>query len=241
MNPFHVLKLSGADSRSPAALQQAAPTLEALGAQEIVRWAVQQYPTGLVLASSFGAEDMVLIDMLARVAEHPTIFYLDTGLLFPETYELINQAEERYGFKAVRVATDMDLGTQAVQYGDALWATNPDQCCQIRKVLPLQQYLKDQIAWITGIRRDQTAQRKSAPVVGWDDRHQLVKLNPLAAWSAKDVFRYLVKNQVPYNPLHDYGYLSIGCVPCTRPIKPGENPRAGRWAGQEKTECGLHL
>ncbi len=241
MNPLDMLKLHDADSRSPEALERISPELEALGAQEAVRWAVQQYPHGLVLASSFGAEDMVLIDMLTRVDRHPTIFYLDTGLLFPETYELIRRAEGRYGFEAVRVAADLSLEEQGRQYGPALWSTAPDQCCHIRKVLPLKNYLKDQTAWITGIRRDQTPFRKNSPVVGFDPNHGLVKINPLAPWTQKDVFRYLVKNNVPYNPLHDMGYPSIGCMPCTRSVNPGDDPRAGRWAGQEKTECGLHL
>lgn len=241
MNPLDMLKLHDADSRSPEALERISPELEALGAQEIVRWAVQQYPHGLVLASSFGAEDMVLIDMLTRLDRHPTIFYLDTSLLFPETYELIRRAEVRYGFQAVRVAADLSVEDKGRQYGPALWSTAPDQCCYIRKVLPLKNYLKDQSAWITGIRRDQTPVRKNSPVVGFDQNHGLVKINPLAAWTHKDVFRYLVKNNVPYNPLHDMGYPSIGCVPCTQSVNPGDDPRAGRWAGQEKTECGLHL
>lgn len=241
MNPLDAVKLNDQESLSPAALRDLSPRVEALGAQEIVHWAVEQYPEGLVLASSFGAEDMVLIDMLTRVSPHPVIFYLDTGLLFPETYELIQKTEERYGVRAVQVTPEITIAEQGQQYGEALWSRTPDQCCHIRKVLPLQQYLRDQKAWITGIRRDQTPQRQHAPVVGWDDRHQLVKINPLAAWTSKDVFRYLVKNHVPYNPLHDMGYPSIGCTPCTRPVKAGEDPRAGRWAGQEKTECGLHL
>lgn len=241
MNPLDMLKLHDADRRSPEALERISPELEALGAQETVRWAVQQYPHGRVLASSFGAEDMVLIDMLTRVDRHPTIFYLDTGLLFPETYELIRRAEELYGFQAVQVATDLTLEEQTRQHGPALWSTAPNQCCHIRKVLPLKNYLKDQNAWITGIRREQTPFRKNSPVVGIDNNHGLVKINPLAAWTQKDVFRYLVKHNVPYNPLHDMGYPSIGCVPCTQAVNPGDDPRAGRWAGQEKTECGLHL
>lgn len=228
-------------ARSPQALQAISLELEEAEPHGILAWATQQYPEGLVLASSFGAEDMVLIDMWTRVTENPTVFYLDTGLLFPETYALIRQVEERYGLEAVRVTPALSLEVQAAHYGPALWFQNPDLCCAIRKIEPLTRYLHDKSAWITGIRRDQTPQRRNAPVVGFDDRHRLVKINPLARWTQKDVFRYLVKNHVPYNPLHDFGYPSIGCVPCTRPVNPGEDPRAGRWAGQEKTECGLHL
>lgn len=226
---------------NPDAWVDTASALEAEGAEAIIEWAVRHYPSGLVLASSFGSEDMVLIDLLVRAEPNPVIFYLDTGLLFPETYRLIEAVENHYQIKPVRVAPRLRVEDQAVQYGDALWSRHPDQCCHIRKVEPLSHYLKDKTAWITGIRRDQTPERQHAPVVGWDVRHQLVKINPLATWSSADVFRYLIKNQVPYNPLHDHGYPSIGCVPCTRAVTVGEGARAGRWAGQEKTECGLHL
>lgn len=224
----------------PEALAALSPILEASGPDDTLAWAVRQFPDGLVLASSFGAEDMVLIDLMSRHTV-PVVFYLDTGLLFPETYTLIHQVEERYGFQCVHVTPDLSLNAQGQRYGAALWAHHPDQCCHIRKVKPLEQYLADKRAWITGIRRDQTPHRRNAPVLGFDDRHGLVKINPLAAWTTKDVFRYLMKNGVPYNPLHDQGYPSIGCVPCTRQVHPGEDERAGRWAGQEKVECGLHL
>lgn len=236
-----LLKLSPEDSRSPDALARLSADLEQHNAQDIVRWAVEQFPTGLVLASSFGAEDMVLVDMLTRAHPAPTIFYLDTGLLFPETYALIREAEKRYGFHAVQVAPQLSVAEQGSRYGDALWLRNPDQCCALRKVEPLTRYLTDKSAWITGIRREQTASRRNAPIVSWDEKHGLVKINALANWTDKDVWRYLVKNKVPYNPLHDHGYPSIGCVPCTRSVNPGDDARSGRWAGQEKTECGLHL
>lgn len=241
MTSINGLRLSNEESRSSDALARLSATLEPLGAQEIVNWSVKQYATGLVLASSFSAEDMVLIDMLTRATDHPTIFYLDTGLLFPETHKLIGIAEARYHFEAVRVAPTLTLEAQRLDHGDALWSRQPDLCCHFRKVAPLMNYLQDKSAWITGIRRDQTLLRRESPVVGYDIRHDLIKINPLAAWSYQDVFRYLVRHQVPYNPLHDHGYPSIGCVPCTQAVASDEDPRAGRWAGQEKTECGLHL
>ncbi|MCY0898740.1 MAG: phosphoadenylyl-sulfate reductase [Firmicutes bacterium] len=226
---------------SPEALAQLAPDLEALGAEAIIRWALDQFGSGLVLASSFGAEDMVLVDMLCRMTDRPHIVYLDTGLLFPETYALIDQVQQRYGFQAVRVVPQLSLDDQQSLWGDALWARDPDRCCTLRKVEPLTAYLADKSAWMTGIRREQTPHRRTAPVVGFDQRYGITKVNPLAPWTYKDVYRYLVRHGVPYNPLHDQGYPSIGCIPCTRAIRPGESWRAGRWAGQEKTECGLHL
>ena len=241
MNSMEHLKLSIDDSQNPQALAQVNEELDSHPAQDILEWAVHQYPEGLVHASSFGAEDMVIIDMLMQITPDPVIFYLDTNLLFAQTYELIETVQRKYGFMAVRVLPELTVEEQAKQYGPALWARNPDKCCYLRKVAPLKRYLADKKAWITGIRRDQTLVRRYAPVVGFDESHGLPKINPLATWSYKDVFRYLVKNEVPYNPLHDQGYPSIGCVPCTRPVNPGEDARSGRWAGQEKTECGLHL
>ncbi|PSR23604.1 MAG: phosphoadenylyl-sulfate reductase [Sulfobacillus acidophilus] len=223
------------------ALDQLAAQLEEWDPLDILRWADKTYGVGLVLASSFGAEDMVLVDMWIQVNPHPTIFYLDTGLLFTETYQLIRRVEQHYRVQTIRVATSLTLEEQAGHYGEALWSTNPDHCCTLRKVQPLQQYLADKTAWITGIRRDQTVQRRHAAVIAYDARYHLIKINPLVRWNERDVFRYLVRHQVPYNPLHDCGYPSIGCMPCTHAIKPGDDPRSGRWAGQEKTECGLHL
>lgn len=214
--------------------------MESWSASDIVLWALDHYGDGLWLASSFGAEDMVLIDLMCQKTPHPHIFTLDTGLLFPETYDLIKTVEERYRVSITRVVPELTLEEQKARFQDALWQQNPDLCCQLRKVMPLERFLQDKKAWITGIRRDQTPVRAASPIVGWDTRFQLVKINPLARWTYRDVFRYLVAHQVPYNPLHDQGYPSIGCVPCTRAIRPGEALRDGRWAEKEKTECGLH-
>lgn len=235
------LTLSPEESQSPDHLARLSPVLESLPTQEVVAWAVGQYSSGLVLASSFGAEDMVLIDMLARTTSNAVVFYLDTDLLFPETYQLIQRVKEHYPLEVVRVATELTLDEQAGQYGQALWLTNPNRCCELRKVIPLQPYLQGKRAWMTGIRRDQTLYRRHAPLLTYDAAYGLAKINPLVNWTYRQVFGYLVRHQVPYNPLHDHGYPSIGCVPCTRAIRAGEDQRAGRWAGQEKTECGLHL
>lgn len=233
--------LSEDDARHPDRLAHLSPRLESLGAPAIVDWAVAQYGPGLVLASSFGAEDMVLVDLLAKAASHPHIFYLDTGYLFPETLALIPVVEKRYRLRVVRVTPALDHQDPAMEDEPKLWARDPDQCCRLRKVQPLTRYLQGHNAWMTGIRRDQTPFRAKSPAVGWDARHGLVKINPLVAWTLHDVFAYLTRHDVPYNPLHDQGYPSIGCVPCTKPVAAGQDPRAGRWAGQEKTECGLHL
>ncbi len=241
MKPMEDRDTSPRNSKVIDDLAQINSKLAGHSPQDILKWAVARYPEGLVHASSFGAEDMVIIDMLTQITADPLVFYLDTNLLFPETYQLIETVRTRYGFNPVRVLPQLTVEEQAQRFGPALWARDPDQCCYLRKVAPLKRYLADKSAWITGIRRDQTLARQNAPIIGFDERHGLPKINPLAPWSEKDVFRYLVKNQVPYNPLHDQGYPSIGCVPCTKPVNPGEDARSGRWAGQEKTECGLHL
>jgi phosphoadenosine phosphosulfate reductase len=215
--------------------------LEHAHPQEILVWAVDTFGRDISLASSFGAEDMCLIDMLRRATPTPRVFYLDTGVLFPETYQLIDETIARYRFQPERVLPILTLEQQAEHYGQALWSRDPDTCCGIRKVEPLKRYLSGVKAWITGIRRDQTPFRANAKVIERDQKFGVIKLNPLARWTEAQVWEYIHAHQVPYNPLHDQGYPSIGCVPCTRAVKPGEDPRAGRWAGTEKTECGLHL
>lgn len=227
-------------AQSPSSLAEISCRLESLDAQSIVQWAVLQYGPEVVLASSFGAEDMVLVDMLCMVTKSPRIFYLDTDLLFAETYALIRQVEQHYGFSAIQVRTGLAISEQSKKFGDALWEKDPNLCCHLRKVEPLQRFLSAETAWITGIRRQQTPIRRHSAVVGWDDKFHVVKINPLVNWSSQQVFRYLIHRHIPYNPLHDQGYPSIGCVPCTRPVQEGQNPRQGRWSGQEKTECGIH-
>jgi phosphoadenosine phosphosulfate reductase len=223
------------------ALRAIAGSLEGQPPEAVLRWALQHFGADeIALACSFGAEDMVLLDMIARLRPGSRVFYLDTGLLFPETYDLVNQASARYDVRLEQVLPAMTVAAQAEAHGDALWARNPDQCCHIRKVEPLRQVLAGLSAWITGIRREQSPTRAGAQVVEWDHKFGLVKVNPLAAWSEQAVWGYITAHGVPYNPLHDQGYPSIGCTHCTRPVRPGEDPRAGRWSGLAKTECGLH-
>lgn len=214
--------------------------LESKSPQELVEWALEQFHGEVVLASSFGAEDVVLIDMLHKVAPETPIFYLDTNKHFPETYETRDRLEERYGISFLQVLPRLTLGEQADRYGDKLWQSNPNQCCQIRKVTPLGEVLSGYAAWITGIRREQSPTRAHVKKIEWDPNFQLVKCNPLAGWTSDEVWSYIRGHEVPYNPLHDQHYPSIGCSVCTRQVTTGEDARAGRWSGFDKTECGLH-
>ena len=210
-------------------------------AEQILAWTVQQFGARAALASSFGAEDVVLIDLASRIGSPFPIFTLDTSFLFPETYALINQMEKRYAVEVERLGSALTADEQAEQFGEALWQRQPDQCCKIRKIEPLKQRLQSAAAWITGIRREQSPTRAQARKIEWDRTFGLVKINPLADWSNAQVWAYIRSNQIPYNPLHDQSYPSIGCTHCTRPVQSGEDARAGRWSGISKTECGLHL
>lgn len=208
---------------------------------DVLRWAADTFAsTEVAMATGFGAEGVSLIDILAKIGKQIPIFYLDTDVLFSETYKLRDGLEERYGIRFIRYATPVSLEQQAKQYGERLWEQNPNQCCHIRKVEPLKEALKGRVAWITAIRRDQSPTRASAGIVEWDGAHNLIKINPLAHWTKQEVWKYILANDVPYNPLHDQGYPSIGCVHCTSAVAAGEDERAGRWRGFSKTECGLH-
>lgn len=208
--------------------------------EAVLRWALEEFGSDVALATGFGAEGCVLVDMVARITKDARIFYIDTDLLFPQTYELRDQLEARYDIRFERVATTLSLGAQAAAFGERLWEREPDRCCQLRKVEPLRAVLTGLRAWITAIRRDQTEARANAGIVERDRRFHLIKINPLAAWSSEDVWEYIKQHDVPYNPLYDQAYRSIGCAPCTSPVKIGEDSRAGRWPGSHKTECGLH-
>jgi phosphoadenosine phosphosulfate reductase len=208
--------------------------------EAVLRWALEEFGSDVALATGFGAEGCVLVDMVARISKDARIFYIDTDLLFPQTYELRDQLEARYDMRFERVATTLSPGAQAAAFGERLWEREPDRCCHLRKVEPLRAVLTGLRAWITAIRRDQTAARANAGIVEPDQRFHLIKINPLAAWSSEDVWEYIKQHDVPYNPLYDQAYRSIGCAPCTSPVRIGEHSRAGRWPGSHKTECGLH-
>ncbi len=224
-------------------LQAWGESFEARQPQEVLAAAIERYEPKIVLACSFGAEDVVLVDMVHRIDPSVPLFYLDTDFLFPETYATRDRVIERYGLQPQQVMQVKSLLTpeqQAAQYGEALWTRQPDQCCELRKVEPLTRVLKEFDAWITGIRRDQSATRANAKLIEWDQKFQLAKVNPLAQWTWEDVWTYIRVHGVPYNALHDRNYPSIGCTYCTSPVMPGEDSRAGRWKTFTKTECGLH-
>ncbi|MGF9712602.1 phosphoadenylyl-sulfate reductase [Paenibacillus naphthalenovorans] len=220
-------------------IRQAAEEYENKSPEELLAFAVERFPN-ITLACSFGAEDVVLVDLLQKISPKTDIFYLDTNVHFKETYDTRDRLQQRYGVEFVQVLPKLTLEEQTQQYGEELWKNDPTQCCNIRKVDPLTDILKNYDAWITGIRRDQAPTRANAKKVEYDVKFGLVKFNPLASWTSEDVWNYIRNNNIIYNPLHDRNYPSIGCEHCTRPVAPGEDPRAGRWAGFEKTECGLH-
>jgi phosphoadenosine phosphosulfate reductase len=211
------------------------PDLEEATAEEVLRYAVQEWHPRLAVACSFQKEASVIVDLIKRIEPGARIFTLDTGVLFAETHDVWSEVEARYG-TPVEVYKGMSLAEQAARHGEALWARDPDACCAIRKVGPLDEALATVDAWVSGLRRDQSPDRAATPKLAWDARHGKWKLNPLADWSEKDVWTYIFEHDLPYNVLHDRGYASIGCTHCTRP----GTGRDGRWAGLAKDECGIH-
>jgi phosphoadenosine phosphosulfate reductase len=210
-------------------MRAAPPDLESLSAQEVLARVVDEHHPRLYVACSFQKEASVILDMLLAIEPAARVFTLDTGVLFPETYETWRRIEERYG---------IEIDVYRGEWIDGLWQRDPDACCGMRKVEPLERALSDVDAWITGLRRDQSPNRADTPKLGEDGGHPgKLKCAPLADWSEKDVWRYIAANDVPYHPLHDRGYASIGCTHCTSP----GGGRDGRWAGTDKIECGLHL
>jgi phosphoadenosine phosphosulfate reductase len=170
------------------------------------------------------------------------VFYLDTDVLFPETYNLRDRLAARFDLDIVRIHSGLSLEEQNEEYGKELWNDDPDQCCFLRKVKPLRDYLDDKAVWLTAIRRDQSPTRADTDILSWSRANEVVKVNPLADWTADDIWNHVERHGLPYNPLHDEGYPSIGCMPCTEPVDDeADDPRAGRWAGSGKRECGLHL
>jgi phosphoadenosine phosphosulfate reductase len=209
--------------------------------QAILSWAVETFGSRLTMATAFGAEGCCLIHMLAEIDPKVRIFNLETGYQFHETLELRERIKERYGIEVEFVRPEFTVAEYEAEHGGPLYVHRPDQCCHDRKTLPLRRAVAGYTAWISAIRGDQTAHRAAAGLVQWDAKFSLVKVNPLLNWTRKDVWNFIARHDVPYNPLHDEGYPSIGCWPCTRPIADGEDERAGRWAGTTKKECGLHV
>jgi len=224
---------------SRAELEALGDSLAASQPQEILARAAEMFPR-ITFATGFGVEGCLLIDLIARSGLRIDLFTLDTGLLFPETYALWRRLEARYGVTIRAVRPESTVAEQATEFGERLWEREPERCCGMRKVLPLSAALAPFEAWVSAIRRNETRERAGVRVVEWDFRFGLVKVNPLALWSSEDVWSSVQRNEVPFNPLHERGYPSIGCVPCTSPVLSGEDPRAGRWRGREKKECGIH-
>jgi phosphoadenosine phosphosulfate reductase len=209
--------------------------------QAILRWAAATFGDRLAVVTSFQPSGIVILHLLQSIAPATTVITLDTGLLFPETEQLIDTIAQRFNLRLVRVRPEQTVQEQAQSYGDALWTRDPDRCCHLRKVLPLERALRGYAAWITGLRRDQSPQRAATEHIAFDPRGERIKIAPLARWTEAMVWAYLRAHDLPYNPLHDRGYPSIGCWPCTQPVSAAlVDRRAGRWAGQGKTECGLH-
>ena len=230
------------EAPATADLEAASASLEGSTPQEVLRWAAAEYQPGLALACSFGGPSgMALLDMTMAIDKSIEVFYLDTDFLFPETYRLRDIAAAKYEFQPVGYMSLLTPPQQAAKHGDELWARDPDACCAIRKVEPNHRALAVKRAWISGIRRDQSKTRGDIDIVQWDQQFGLVKINPLAAWSESQVWKYIIDNGVPYNELHDKNYPSIGCTYCTQPVRKGDDPRSGRWQGFAKTECGLHV
>lgn len=220
--------------------QHVEPDLEGASATEILAWASAHYGDRLTFATGFGAEGCVVIDLIARAGLRVDLFTLDTGVLFPETYALWQQLEATYGVAIRGVVPEQTIGVQELVHGPRLWERDTDRCCDLRKIRPLRAALAPFDAWITAIRREQTPERANARVIERDAKFGLVKVNPLVGWTHDDVWAHIYAHDVPYNALHDRGYPSIGCAPCTSPVAAGEDARAGRWRGTTKKECGLH-
>lgn len=220
--------------------------LENASAIESVEFFLKEFKGRIALSSSMGAEDQVITDMIVSIDPNTQIFTLDTGRIFPETYDLIDKTNKKYGISIDVMFPDYKAVQKMVrEKGINLFydsVENRKLCCHIRKIEPLKRAFNDLDVWICGLRREQSVTRYNTQMVEWDDANGLIKLNPLIEWTEKEVWNYIKANDVPYNELHDKGFPSIGCQPCTRAVNPGEDVRAGRWWWEEPEhkECGLH-
>jgi len=221
-------------------MKEQSQLLEGATPKEIIAWAVENYFPKLTMATAFGPEGLVIIHYLAEIEPKTPVFNLDTGYQFQETLELRNQIAKRYGIEVELKQPSTTVEQYEAMHSGPLYKTQSDKCCFDRKITVLRQAAVGFRAWMSGIRRDQSPDRAGAPIVGWDKKFGLVKISPLANWTKKEVWKLISDENIPYNPLHDQGYTSIGCWPCTRAVLFGEDERAGRWSGSAKTECGLH-
>ncbi len=214
--------------------------LETARPQEILAWAVERFAPKFSMATAFGPEGMTIIHMLSEIAPETPIFNLETGYQFKETLQLREAVKQRYGIEVEFKYPQQPVQEYEAANGGPVYKTDPNRCCFDRKLRVLKEAARGLHAWASAIRRDQSEDRAKAPIVGWDKKFQLVKISPLANWTKKEVWSLISKHDIPYNPLHDQGYPSVGCWPCTRANLLGEDERAGRWSGFQKTECGLH-
>ncbi len=219
--------------------------LEKANAAESLKWLAEKFPAQVVFSSSLGQEDQVITDLIFRNGIPIQVFTLDTGRLFYEAYELIERTNARYKTSLKVYFPDAgDVEEFVSEKGiNSFYESveNRKECCFLRKVKPLNRALSGAKVWVTGLRAEQSDNRKDMPMIEWDEPKQLFKFNPLINWSYEEMLKYIADNNVPYNPLHDKGFISIGCAPCTRAIEPGEDARAGRWWWEtSKKECGLH-
>jgi phosphoadenosine phosphosulfate reductase len=230
--------------------EASAEELEALGhhslkledatPEEILTFAVEKYHPKLTMATAFGPEGCLILSMLAKIEPRVYVFNLDTGYQFKETLELRQRITQRLGIQIDLQKPELSTEAFEAAHGGPLYETDPDRCCYHRKLVVLERVLNEFNAWTSGIRRDQSPYRANTPIVGWDKKFGLVKISPLANWTKEDVWKRITQEKIPYNPLHDRGYPSVGCWPCTRAVTFGGDERAGRWSGIAKTECGLH-
>lgn len=221
-----------------SALAAVSATLEGKPAEDIAAWAASAFGTDVIVAASM--QDVILPHLFAQVIPGVQVLFLETGYHFPETLGTRDLAARTLPITLVQALPARSVAEQDAEHGERLHDRDPNLCCFLRKVEPLARALDGRAAWVTGVRRAEAPTRATAPILSWDDQHDLVKINPLVAWSDQDVEAYQVAHDLPRNPLVAQGYPSIGCAPCTRKVAPGEDPRAGRWSGQDKTECGIH-
>lgn len=239
------LQLDGAWENQPSAeqlaqIERVSQQLETAQPWEILSWTAQQFGDRFTVATAFGAEGMLILHWLSQVAPQTRIFNLDTGYQFPETLAMVGRIKQRYGLEIELVKPELTVTQYEQLHKGPVYRDRPDQCCNDRKMVPLKKRLTGARAWASAIRRDQSPDRAKAPIVGWDRKFSLIKVSPLANWNKSQVWKTILEEDVPYNPLHDQGYPSVGCQPCTRCVMAGEDERAGRWSGSQKTECGLH-
>ncbi len=234
-----------ADEITPQEVHALAERLEGAPLEEVLGWAWERFGTRAAVGTSFQGAGLVMLHHAVRAGLPLPVFTIDTGFLFPETVELKHRLEDFFGLPIESVHPEQTPQEQAAEHGDQLWERSPNLCCTLRKVLPLQRKLSELAVWVTGVRRQQAETREKTAILEmyrFDELRELniLKLNPMVAWSREAVWAYLHEHHIPYNPLHDRGYRSIGCQPCTRPSGDSQNERAGRWSGFNKTECGIH-